>query len=146
MDVKNDTQATLAGLLRGELAAVETYEQALAASNGAPFATRLQLFHDEHVRAVAALRAALAQYTSELPTSSGSWGTFAKTIEGAAKLMGNKAALRALEAGETHGVREYEDALGNDVIPGTIKTSVLRPLLGDCRTHAAELVTLIAAA
>src|SRR5262249_31004515 len=140
------TQTTLAGLLRGELAAVETYEQALAASNGAPFEPRLQLFHDEHVRAVAALRGALAQYTTQMPTTSGPWGTFARAIEGAARLMANKTARRALEAGETRGVREYEDALGNDITPGRTKTSVLRPLLGDCRTPAAGPVTLIPAA
>jgi hypothetical protein len=132
--------------LRGELAAVETYEQALGASNGAPFGHRLRLFHDEHVRAVASLRAALAQYTTDLPTSSGPWGTFAKAVEGAAKLIGNAIALRALKSGEEHGIKEYEHALEDDGIPGIIKTSVLRPLLGDCRSHAAELDGLIAAA
>jgi len=147
MDIaRHDARTMLAELLRGELAAVETYEQALAAVNGAPLGTRLQLFHDEHVRAVAVLRGALAQYTTDMPTSSGPWGTFAKAIEGAAKLLGNTAAMRALKSGEEHGVKEYEQALENDDIPGTIKTSVLRPLLGDCRSHAAELGGLIAAA
>lgn len=146
MDIaKHDTRDTLAELLRGELAAVETYEQALSASGGATFEPRLQLFHDEHIRAVASLRAALAQYTTDLPTSSGPWGTFAKAIEGAAKMIGNALALRALKSGEEHGIKEYEHALQNDDIPGTIKTSVLRPLLGDCRSHAAELNGLIAA-
>jgi Domain of unknown function (DUF2383) len=145
-DTKNETRTLLADLLRGELAAVETYEQALTAVEGAPFGTRLQMFHDEHVRAVTALRTALVQYTTEVPTSSGSWGTFAKAVEGAAKLLGNTLALRALKSGEEHGVKGYEQALESTEIPGTIKTSVLRPLLGDCRSHVVELNGWIAAA
>jgi hypothetical protein len=145
MDNANeDTRATLTELLRGELAAVETYEQALAVTHEVPLRPRLQLFHDEHVRAVASLRGALVQYTTDLPTSSGPWGTFAKAVEGAAKLLGNTLALRALESGEEHGIKSYEHALESDDIPGTIKTSVLRPLLGDCRSHASELSGLIA--
>jgi hypothetical protein len=36
---------------------------------------------------------------------------FAKTVEGAAKAFGEKAAIAALEEGEDHGLKDYRDEL-----------------------------------
>ena len=38
---------------------------------------------------------------------SGAWGTFAKVVEGGAKVFGEKAAVAALEEGEDHGLADY---------------------------------------
>ena len=41
--------------------------------------------------------------------TSGAWGGFARLVEGGAKLFGKSAAISALEEGEDHGKRLYED-------------------------------------
>ena len=50
------------------------------------------------------LRRLVNVFGEDNDTSSGAWGTFAKAVEGSAKLLGNKAAIRALKTGEEHGV------------------------------------------
>lgn len=144
-DLRHDDHTTqvIADLLRGELAAVETYEQALDKIDGFPDGTRLREIHAEHVYAVNALRSRLAQYTTDIPRSSGAWGTFAKTIEGMAKLFGNSAALKALKEGEEHGIKEYERAMEKDYLGPEIKSLIVSELLPKCRSHLFTLDRMI---
>ena len=44
-------------------------------------------------------------------SDSGSWGAFARLVEGGAKTFGEKAAVAALEEGEDHGLKLYRDDL-----------------------------------
>ena len=53
-----DMHETLNGLLRGELAATETYQQALAKVGDDPRAAELRRIHDEHRAAANTLRQA----------------------------------------------------------------------------------------
>jgi len=43
--------------------------------------------------------------------SSGPWGTLAKVVEGGAMVLGEKAAVAALEEGEDHGLADYKRGL-----------------------------------
>lgn len=50
------------------------------------------------------------QALAETPVhDSGAWGEWAKLVMGTAKLLGDKAALKALKEGEESGLKEYQD-------------------------------------
>src|ERR1043165_4310917 len=87
-------------MLQGELAAIETYQQALAQLKDESGANELQRMHAEHREAANQLRQFVRELGGEPSQGSQTWGVFAETVEGAAKLLGNTAALKALKAGE----------------------------------------------
>jgi len=102
----------LNSFLRGEISAVETYQMALDKIDAvSPARSELQSCLASHQQRVTLLREAIIQLGGEPATSSGVWGAFAKTVEGGAKLLGEKVAIAALEEGEDHGLRDYRDDL-----------------------------------
>src|SRR5262245_46335753 len=79
----------LNSLLRGELSAVETYEQALSKVEEFPVAVReLRRIRDEHRAASATLRDHVVKFGGTPAAGSGVWGDFAHAVTGAAKLVG----------------------------------------------------------
>jgi uncharacterized protein (TIGR02284 family) len=130
---------TLNGLLRGELAATETYQQALRQVDNEHGASQLALIRDEHSEAVSLLRKHIREFGGDPETSSGTWGTFAKAIEGTAQLFGNAAALAALKQGEEAGIVNYEKAAAEDRLPLACKTMITGVLLPRTRAHLAAL-------
>ena len=90
-------------LVRGELAAIETYQQALEKMRDAPEATELQAIEADHRGAVRTLKDQVLQHGGTPDDHSGAWGTWAKLVEGTARIFGNTAALEALRQGEQHG-------------------------------------------
>lgn len=102
----------LNSFLRGEMAAVETYQQAIDKLEA--FSTsRDQLLVNlkSHQDRVMMLRDAIVQLGGEPAEGSGTWGAFAKVVEGGAKAFGEKAAVAALEEGEDHGLADYKRGL-----------------------------------
>lgn len=122
-------------LLRGELSAVETYKQAIERLED-DFHARAELVdclraHETRVQRLRQLVTALGGTPS---TSSGAWGTFAKMVEGTAKVFGGKAAISALEEGEDHGLKEYREAV--EKLDATTRQAVVSELLpGQQETH-----------
>jgi len=106
---------TLNGLLRGELAATETYQQAIAKVTKGPGATELRQIHVEHREAANTLRQHIRHLGDKPDQGSGPWGAFAKAVESTAKIFGNAAAIKALKEGEETGVKDYEDALQDEI-------------------------------
>ncbi|MGE0787185.1 MAG: DUF2383 domain-containing protein [Sandaracinaceae bacterium] len=98
----------LCSFARGELSAVETYAQAIQklSENPAVVSTLLKLQRSHHDRAQE-LRRYVIDLGGEPPESSGPWGSFAKLVEKGATLIGEKAAISALEEGEDHGLADY---------------------------------------
>jgi len=136
----------LNSLLRGELAAMETYRQALTmVDNGTPGASDICRLHQEHCEAAASLRAQVEHQGGMANESSGAWGAWAKTVAGAAKLFGYTAALRALKEGEKVGVKSYQDALEDESLPADVRDFILATLLPRTRAHIRVLERLIAA-
>jgi uncharacterized protein (TIGR02284 family) len=133
----------LNSLLRGELAATETYQQALAKVSNEPGSEELRRIHDEHRTAANTLRQHVRHMGGEPDHGSGAWGSFAKTVEGAAKLLGNAPALKALKEGEEHGAKEYEDALKQDGLPAECRSLIAATLLPQTRNHVAVLDRLL---
>jgi hypothetical protein len=118
---------TLNSLLRGEISAVETYDQAIEKLNDdAAVAQQLLQCRSSHEQRVMVLRSEVARRGGEPADGSGPWGSFAKLVEGGAKAFGKKAAIAALEEGEDHGLRQYRDDLPK--LDGTIR-STLEPQL-----------------
>ncbi len=99
----------LNSFLRGELSAVETYDQAIEKiGSNAGLAGTLQEVRDSHERRAELLRERVMNLGGEPAESSGAWGSFAKLVEGGAKAFGEKAAIAALEEGEDHGRDDYK--------------------------------------
>jgi uncharacterized protein (TIGR02284 family) len=103
---------TLNSFLRGEISAVETYRQALEKLNHSTSRTLLLDCHLSHEQRVAKLRAQVEKLGGQPSADSGPWGTFARLVEGSAKVLGEKAAISALEEGEDHGLKLYRDEIG----------------------------------
>src|SRR5688572_22463284 len=102
---------TLNSLLRGEISAVETYQQALDKLGDTKGAAELRRIHVEHRDAANSLRKEIRQHGKEPEPHASAWRAFAKAVEGTAKLFGNDAAMKALKEGEELGVKDYEKAL-----------------------------------
>lgn len=126
-------------LLRGELSAVETYDQAISKLEGKPAASELRRIRDEHQRAAGAIRDRVSRFGGQPSSDSGAWGTFATAVTGAAKLIGPETVLAALKKGEQHGISEYEEALNNKDVNAECKEMIRSDLLPKCRTHVSEL-------
>jgi uncharacterized protein (TIGR02284 family) len=122
-------------LLRGELAATETYQQALTKVGNDPRATELRRLHDEHRATANELRQHIHQHGGKPEQGSGAWGAWAKTVEGAAKIFGNAAAIKALKEGEEHGVKDYEAALNDANLAADCKDLIRNRLLPQTRSH-----------
>jgi demethoxyubiquinone hydroxylase (CLK1/Coq7/Cat5 family) len=106
------TLDTLNDLLRGELSAVETYNQALeVVARDSDNRKDLEECQSSHEDRVLRLRSEILERGGNPAEGSGLWGEFAKLVEGGAKLGGPKMAIGALEAGEDHGLKEYHQLL-----------------------------------
>jgi hypothetical protein len=135
-------------LLRGELAATETYRQALEKirdqyGHDAKFQQLAQMQRD-HEQAAGELRDVIERMGAIPSNDSGAWGTWSNTVMGAARLLGDRAALSALESGEKSGLEDYQDVLKHDRTPDDIRP-VLRALMGRNQEHIQQLEQMIAA-
>lgn len=125
----------LNSLLRGELSAVETYRQCIEKVDEADVKRELSILQGSHAERVSRLTTEVRRLGGAPETSSGAWGSFAKLVEGGAKVFGAKAAVAALEEGEDHGKKEYDDL--DDLSPKT-RTFVVSTLAPQQqRTHDA---------
>ena len=129
----------LNSLLRGEIAATETYQQAIANLDATALAGGLRRMHAEHRESANLLRLLVRQCGGTPDHSSGTWGLWAKFVEGAAGLFGADAALEALEEGEERGVADYEAALQDDELPAPAKALIRDRLLPQTRAHIEAL-------
>jgi uncharacterized protein (TIGR02284 family) len=134
----------LNSLLRGELSATETYQQALDKLGETRGASELRRIHAEHRQAANTLRQHVHRHGGQPDKSSGAWGGFAKAVEGTAKLLGDDAALKALKEGEEHGIKEYEEALEEHALPADCETLIRSELLPQTREHVPVLDRLMA--
>jgi hypothetical protein len=136
------TVSTLNSLLRGEIAATETYQQAMA---GASSEAELQRIHEDHRDAANELRKHVHHHGGKPDQGSGPWGVFAKTVEGAANALGHTAALKALKEGEEQGISDYESALNDPDLAEEERTFIRNTLLPRCRSHLSTLDRLMSA-
>ncbi len=128
----------LNSFLRGELSAVETYRMALDKLDaGSPARIEVESAMQSHQQRVTLLKDAVIQLGGKPAESSGPWGAFAKAVEGAARVFGDKAAIAALEEGEDHGLKDYKNGIDDKDLDAQARTIVSGQLLPEQqRTHA----------
>ena len=145
MSYSEDHIDRLNRLLRGEISAVETYQQALEKITG-PEASELRAMMDDHQQAAETWRERVIRYGGTPSDDSGIWGSWAQLVEGTAKVFGPGTALSALKQGEEHGIAEYERALDDEDVAAEDKTLIRSELLPRSQAHIQALDRLIAAA
>jgi uncharacterized protein (TIGR02284 family) len=107
-DKTTQTIDQLNSFLRGELSAVESYQQALRKLESFKYRSTLEECATSHERRVALLAEEVRRRGGEPAQSSGAWGKFVKAIEGSSAALGPKLAVAALEEGEDHGRNDYD--------------------------------------
>jgi uncharacterized protein (TIGR02284 family) len=133
-------------MLQGEIAATETYQQALAQVGNEPGADDLRRHHVEHREAANWLRQYVRELGGQPSQSSQTWGVVAKAVQGVAKLFGNTAALKALKVGEERGAATYEEALTNEHLPKEFIDFVRTTLLPQTQAHVHVLDRILQSA
>jgi Domain of unknown function (DUF2383) len=136
----------LNALLRGEVAAGETYEQVIAKFDGQPQAIDLKRIRDEHAETATALRERVRHFGGDPSEGSGIWGKLTTAITGTAKVFGPVTALGTLKQGEEYGIGQYENALTNPDIDTDDRDLIRYRLLPRCQNHVNDLDRMIAAA
>jgi len=97
-------------LLRGEVAAVETYRRAVEQLGNSSTRGQLQDCRWSHAQRIAKLREQVMNLGGEPATDPVAWAAFARLFEGGAS--GERAAVvAALEEGEDQGLELYRDVL-----------------------------------
>jgi hypothetical protein len=125
----------LNSFLRGEISAVETYRMALEKIPlDSPARSQLESCLTSHQERVLLLRDAILQLGGDPAQSSGAWGAFAKSIEGGAKVFGEKAAIAVLEEGEDHGLKDYRGDI-SDLDGSALRLVESRLLPEQVQTH-----------
>lgn len=137
-------RAQIDSLVRRELSAVETYKLALAKVGRELAGDELWRIEREHEEAVDLLLEKLRSRGEPPPMSSGLRGAWSKAYEGAAMILGSKAAIRALKKGEKHGLHGYEDALKDGVLDPEVKSLIRARLLPQTRAHIPALDRILA--
>ncbi len=107
-DFRDDVKQ-LNSFLQDELSAVATYEQCIDKVDDPTITSNLLTIKQSHEARVDLLRSKIQELGGEPETTSGMWGSFAKMVEGGAKLFGEKAAVNALEQGEDRGRDNYNE-------------------------------------
>jgi len=141
-DANCDTD-TLNTLLLGELAAVETYDQAMEKLEDQHILADLERFREEHAQAVRVLREQIANHGGEPAECTGPWGAFAAVVATMTHDASPATALLALRQGEEHGINGYEDALGNEAVAFECKEAIRAELLPRLHGHVDELNRLV---
>lgn len=133
----NDDLDQLNSFLRGEISAVETYDQAIEKLQEEPtLGSTLANCRSSHQERVELLRDEIRRRGGEPSEGSGAWGAFAQLVEGGAKVFGKKAAINALEEGEDHGRDDYKSDL-DELTPDVRRLVESRLLPEQIRTHDA---------
>jgi hypothetical protein len=129
-------------LLKNELSAIETYQQALEKKDTDPEhitgINELSAILDDHQRAASRIKVAIEQKGGEPVRTSGAWGTWSKVVMGTAQLFGDTAALKALKEGEESGLKDYESVLSDTNIPQDAK-ALVSDLVATQRVHVQRL-------
>ncbi|MBC7659290.1 MAG: DUF2383 domain-containing protein [Chitinophagaceae bacterium] len=140
MDTLQDNLEPLNRLLRGELSAVETYQQALESVSEQQAVVELERISMEHSQAVSLLREEIRHFGGVADESSGAWGLWAQAVEGTAKVFGTTAALKALKEGEEHGLKEYQAIMNDPDLMPELKSLLTERLQLRQKEHIETLV------
>jgi hypothetical protein len=117
----------LNGLLRDELAAVATYDEALHERSAFSGKTELSLCQRSHEVRARVLEDKIVSLGGQPAATPGLAGLWAKLVESGAVALGPDMAIRALEQGEDHVLRDYRNGLSH--VDPEVKTFLENDLL-----------------
>ncbi|WP_439624326.1 DUF2383 domain-containing protein [Gemmata sp.] len=137
-DGARDAEA-LAALLRSELAAVATYDEAVQKFEDPHALVDLQKIREDHARAVGLLRDTITRTGGRDVESPGPWPSFESAVGDVSRAV----AFAALKQGEQHSVNEYELALENDDVDPECKALIRSELLPRDREHVEQINRLL---
>jgi bacterioferritin (cytochrome b1) len=104
----------LNSILRGEIAAAETYamaiEKMIEEGREPAHIALMRALRQEHVQAAQSIRGRIAAIGGIADENSGAWGAWAKFAIGTAQIFGDSAVVRTLKDGEAHGLKDLEEA------------------------------------
>jgi len=126
-------------LLRGELSAMETYDQAIHKYTDTPVVDELYRIRFEHTESAARLAECVRDMGGRPESRSGVWGVFAHAVQSAAGLFGKGSAFHSLQRGEMMGCKDYESALRDDSLLPACRELISDVLLPRTRLHVAAL-------
>lgn len=145
--------SVLENLLKSEIAAMDTYDQALQEVDESP---QIRILHDlrrDHEFAAYALRVLLARFSDqgdlddpELWPLPGGAVRIAGRIRDGVRIVARTTALAALKLGEESGVFGYLQALETPMLADEARFVIERQILPRCRDHIGTLESMLDAA
>lgn len=141
----NDEATQLDDLMRGEMAALKAYDQALKDVKDKNQRAKLEAIRKDHEKAISVMSKYVAGKPDLIEDTSkaGPWGTFAEAWTKTRSLTGNEGALKALRQGEEHGINEYQEALEDDSINKELRNKIRAELLPNQKKHIETLKTIL---
>lgn len=130
-------------IIRGEISAVDAYEQVMDKVTEDPEAFRLNQFKLDHENAVQFWKKE-ARANGRVPeTSSRVWGTVVEAFVGSSKLIGEETALKALRTGEEHGLSNYEKMLESDRLSNFQKSEIRNTFIPRQQRHIESINAIL---
>lgn len=137
-----DSADKVKSLLRGEMAAVSTYEDAMKKNDAHAWTPELKRILGEHRDAVDLLKARVQDLGVTPDFTAGAWGGWTELVAKAAAVLGDEPARDALKTGEKMGAKAYEDALVDGKVDEATKSLIRDRLLARTREHVTALEKL----
>ena len=126
-------------LLRGELAAIETYRKALERYPDTVATPELMRIQSEHRLSANSLSEYIREMGGTPDTISGAWGSLAKAIQTSANVFGAESAIEFLIVGEKHGRNDYRKALDYEDVLDPCKAIIRNELLPRVKRNISTL-------
>jgi len=133
---------SLSSLIKEELAAAETYRQALQTVRG-PGTEELRRIESDHEEAALILSERMKGLGGTPPVGSGLWGAWSKTIEDSERFFDERAVLKMLKLGEEQGAADYARALKNKAVDPELRELIANTLMPKTLLHAAAIENIL---
>lgn len=130
-------------LLQDEIRALETYGLAVGKVRSEPGAQELRRIAADHAEAVALLRNQIPLEGGAPDMDTGTWGRLARAVEQCGNPLSDGSALRALRAGEEHGLREYIEVLEAGEVTDALRRVIREALMPRQQRHITALDRMI---
>lgn len=137
--VSSEALALAQSLLRGELAAVATYEDVIKQSATASWSPQLATILQDHKDAAAKLRVHVVALGGQADAGAGVWGAWTDLLAKGAVAISDALGRAVLETGEKQGISDYERVLNHAKADASTKALIRNDLLERTRAHIAAL-------
>ena len=137
---------TIEKLLKEELSAMETYQQALdkfKVTGGQFMTNSLTPIMGAHRVAVSSLEALITKLGGTPQKGTGVWGSWAKLVLEGASLLGKQSTVMVLLEGEKIGEGDYQEALKDVTLSSELRTLIETKLLPAQQAHIRSLDRLM---